>query len=68
MIGPLFVMLTIIILVSYFISSAIIAMWIYHDAKIRFPEESSIPLLWLIIVLFTGIIGLIIYLIVRPEE
>jgi len=39
----------------------IMCVWVYGDAKKRGMDEA----IWLIIVLFTGILGLIIYLIVR---
>jgi heme/copper-type cytochrome/quinol oxidase subunit 2 len=42
----------------------IIAVWVYRDAKRRGAPE----VLWLIIALLTGLIGLIIYLVVRPKE
>lgn len=41
-----------------------IAVWVYRDAEAR-GEDGAI---WLLIVLFTSIIGLIIWLIVRPKE
>jgi hypothetical protein len=42
----------------------LLAVWVYRDAEKR--GESGI--LWLIIVLITGIIGLIIWLIVRGDK
>jgi hypothetical protein len=39
-----------------------ILVWVYKDAQARGAE----PMLWLILVFFTGLIGLIIWLIVRP--
>ena len=39
----------------------IMCVWVYGDAKKRGMDET----VWLLIVLFTGILGLIIYLIVR---
>ncbi|MFB0544771.1 MAG: zinc-ribbon domain-containing protein [Asgard group archaeon] len=42
----------------------LLGVWVYHDAKDR-GENGA---LWLIIVLFTMLIGLIIWLIVRPEK
>ena len=39
-----------------------ILVFVYKDAKARGTE----PMLWLILVFFTGLIGLIIWLIVRP--
>jgi len=40
----------------------VLAIWVYRDAE----KRDSSGALWLIIVLITGIIGLIIWLIVRP--
>ena len=39
------------------------ALWVYKDAKAR--GENAV--LWLIVVLLTGIIGLIIYVLVRSK-
>ncbi|MEB3773793.1 MAG: PLDc N-terminal domain-containing protein [Desulfurococcales archaeon] len=50
------------------IIAILIAIWVYKDAKKRYPPESSTPVVWLLVVLLTGLIGLIIYLIVRPKE
>lgn len=41
-----------------------LAVWVYKDAKKRGENE----VLWLIVFLAGGIIGLIIWLIVRPDE
>ncbi len=46
-----------------FIIGILIAVWMYKDAKKR--DENAI--LWLIIGIFLGIIGLIIWLVVRPD-
>jgi hypothetical protein len=48
--------------VIWFEIAILIAAWVYKDAEKR---GSSGPL-WLIIVIITGIIGIIIWLIVRP--
>jgi len=48
----------------WFIVAILIAVWVYRDAEKR--GESGV--LWLIIVLITGIIGLIIWLIVRSDK
>ncbi len=58
----------ILLYVVLFIIAILIAVWVYKDAKKRYPEGSSMPVVWLLIVLITGLIGLIIYLIVRPKE
>ncbi len=57
----LLIALWVIVVVALFIVDILIAVWVYRDAKERGMEAA----LWLLIVLFTGLIGLIIYLIVR---
>ncbi len=42
-----------------------VAVWVYRDAQARNMEP---PVLWLLLVLVTGLIGLIIYLIVRKPR
>jgi TctA family transporter len=42
----------------------LLAMWVYRDAKKRGMEAT----LWLLVVLLTGFIGLIVYLIVRRDH
>ena len=42
----------------------LLAVWVYRDAKKRGMEAT----LWLLVVLLTGFIGLIVYLIVRREH
>lgn len=56
-------MMTIIIvlLVVWFVVSLLIAIWVYKDAKSRDMNAA----VWLLIVLLTGCIGCIIYLVVR---
>jgi len=51
-----------IIPIIWFIIAILICIWVYRDAE----KRGSSGILWLIIVLITGIIGLIIWLIVRP--
>jgi ABC-type tungstate transport system substrate-binding protein len=41
-----------------------IFLWVKNDATARGMEN---PILWPVIVLFTGLIGLVIYLIIRPK-
>jgi len=50
-----------LVVVLWCIVAIILAVWVYSDAEKRGMEAA----LWMIIVLLTGIIGLIIYLIVR---
>jgi hypothetical protein len=42
----------------------LILIWVYNDARARGVES---PAIWLLVVFFTGLIGLIIYLVVRPK-
>jgi ABC-type amino acid transport system permease subunit len=41
-----------------------ILLWVKNDATARGMDN---PMLWLIIVFFTGLVGLVIYLLVRPK-
>lgn len=50
--------------IVWLIIAILLCVWVYRDAESR---GMSGPL-WLIIVIITGIIGLIIYLIVRKEK
>lgn len=50
------------VLVAVFIVFILIAIWVYRDAE----KRGSSGVLWLIIVIITGIVGLIIWLVVRP--
>ena len=58
--GPLMMIYIVVILVSCVIS-LLIAIWVYKDAKKRDMNAT----MWLLIVLLTGCIGCIIYLVVR---
>ena len=51
-----------IAIIVVFIVIILIAVWVYKDAE----KRGSNGALWLIIVMLTGIIGIIIWLIVRP--
>lgn len=53
-----------IVAIFWLIIGILLCVWVYRDAKAR-GENAA---LWLIIVLIAGIIGLIIWLIVRPKE
>ena len=46
----------------WFIIAILICVWVYKDAE----KRGSSGVLWLIVVLLAGIIGLIIWLLVRP--
>ena len=52
----------------WFIVTVLVLYWVYNDARERYPRDSGMPLVWLVIVLFTGLLGLIVYLIARPRE
>jgi heme/copper-type cytochrome/quinol oxidase subunit 2 len=51
-------------LIVWFIINVLLCVWIYRDAESRGMNGA----LWLIIVFISGIIGLIVYLIVRGEK
>jgi hypothetical protein len=51
-----------VIPILWLIIAVLIGIWVYRDAE----KRGSSGILWLIIVFVTGIIGLIIWLIVRP--
>ncbi|MEM2118725.1 MAG: hypothetical protein QW840_01205 [Candidatus Bathyarchaeia archaeon] len=50
--------------VIWFVIAILLCIWVYRDAESR----GMSGVLWLIIVLIAGIIGLIIYLVVRKEK
>ncbi len=54
-------MVIIILVVVFYIIALLIAIWVYKDAKKRDMNAA----VWLLIVLVTGCIGCIIYLVVR---
>lgn len=60
MLGGLMILL-IILPIIWFVIAIIIAIWVYKDAKKRDMNAA----VWLLIVLVTGCIGCIIYLVVR---
>jgi putative component of membrane protein insertase Oxa1/YidC/SpoIIIJ protein YidD len=51
-------------IVALFVLSVILLIWVAKDAKNRGVDN---PILWMILVFFTGVIGLVIYLAVRPS-
>jgi len=51
------------VVIAILVVSILLLVWVARDAKNRGVDN---PVLWLILVFFTGIIGLIIYLAVRP--
>ena len=54
-------LIMIVLVVVWFVISLLIAIWVYKDAKKRDMNAA----VWLLIVLVTGCIGCIIYLVVR---
>ncbi len=52
-----------VVILIYAIQIAI-AIWVYRDAKKRGEDA----LLWLLIVLLTGLIGLIVYVLIRGDK
>jgi hypothetical protein len=50
--------------IAWFIIWLLVAIWVYKDAESR----GASGVLWLIVVILLGIIGLIIYLVVRPSQ
>jgi len=54
-------LILIVLVVVYYIIGILIAVWVYKDAKKRDMNAA----VWLLIVLLTGCIGCIIYLVVR---
>lgn len=54
-------MIMIVVVVIFYVISILIAIWVYKDAK----KRDMNAVVWLLIVLLTGCIGCIIYLVVR---
>ena len=50
--------------IVWFIVAILLCIWVYRDAESR----GMSGVLWLIVVLLTGIVGLIIYLVVRKDK
>jgi phage shock protein PspC (stress-responsive transcriptional regulator) len=46
---------------------AYILFWVYKDASKRYPAGSYKPVLWVLVVLFTHLVGLILYILLRPD-
>jgi cytochrome c biogenesis factor len=59
-----FGLLCLAIPIVWFIIAILICIWVYRDAE----DRGMNGVLWLIIILITGIFGLIIYLIVRKDK
>ena len=56
--------LVLLIVIFWFVIAILLCVWVYRDAESRGMNGA----LWLIIVIITGIVGLIVYLIVREEK
>ena len=56
-----FILIFIVLIAVFYIIALLIAIWVYKDAKKRDMNAA----VWLLIVLVTGCIGCIIYLVVR---
>jgi len=50
--------------IVWFVIAILLCIWVYRDAESR----GMSGVLWLIVVLIAGIIGLIVYLVVRKEK
>ncbi|MFX1520523.1 MAG: zinc ribbon domain-containing protein [Promethearchaeota archaeon] len=61
---PLFIGIIVTVILVASIIAIVLCIWIYRDAEAR--EENGA--LWVIILLISGIIGLIIWLIVRSDK
>ncbi len=46
----------------------LVAILVYKDATRRYPAGSFKPILWAIVVFFMSLIGLVLYLLLRPEK
>ncbi|MHA1987761.1 MAG: hypothetical protein ACW98D_14085 [Promethearchaeota archaeon] len=57
-------LIMIVLVVVFYIIAILIAIWVYKDAKKRDMNAA----VWLLIVLVTGCIGCIIYLVIRNKE
>ena len=55
------------ILVIFGIILAYILLWVYRDAGKRYPKGSYKPMLWVLVVIFMHLIGLVLYILLRPE-
>jgi hypothetical protein len=57
-------LILIVLVIVFYIIGILIAVWVYKDAKKRDMNAA----VWLLIVLVTGCIGCIIYLVIRTKE
>ena len=54
----------IFICIAGFVLNIVLLVWVARDAKARGMDSS---VLWMILVMFTGLIGLVIYIFARPQ-
>jgi len=50
----------------YIVTGIMICVWVYKDAEARAIEDAATAM-WIILVIFTWIIGLLVYIAVRPS-
>ena len=62
--GVFFGFLSLLSIILSLVVYVLLGIWIYKDAEKR--KKSGV--LWLLVYLLTGILGIIIWLIVRPKE
>ena len=51
-------------LIIYYVIGIFCAIWVYNDAKKR---RGMPQLIWMFVVILTGIVGIIIYLVIREQ-
>lgn len=57
-------LLIIVAIVAVIVLNVLLLVWVARDAKNRGMDNS---VLWMVLVMFTGVIGLLIYLLSRPK-
>ncbi len=55
---------------AYLMYAVVIAviLWVRFDAAKRYPEGSYEPILWGFVVLFLNVVGLVLYVLLRPKR
>ncbi|MFO7967923.1 MAG: PLDc N-terminal domain-containing protein [Archaeoglobaceae archaeon] len=55
---------------AYSMYAVIIAviLWVRFDAAKRYPEGGYEPILWGLVVLFLNVVGLVLYVLLRPKQ
>ncbi len=64
-VSEIMVIFYLIILVGVWI---LILFWVYRDAVRRYPHGSMKPVLWFVTVFFLHLLGLVLYILLRPEK